>query len=86
MTSSKKINLYMDFAAGVYLSKIPSPPLPDFSLGWSSNFVCCKSGQIQILTCRIGSQTEPISHCISKYLQYTCSHREGEEELNQREG
>jgi hypothetical protein len=42
-----KIDLLRDLAAGVYLSEAPSPPLLGFCLGWSSNFVCSESGQIQ---------------------------------------
>ncbi len=41
-----KIDLYSDFAAIVYLSVAPSPPI-GFCLGWCSNLVGSKSGQIQ---------------------------------------
>ncbi len=48
MSSSKKIDLKRDFAAGVNLSEAP-PPLLGFCLGWCSSFVGSESGQIQSL-------------------------------------
>jgi hypothetical protein len=45
MSSSKKFELYRDFAAGVYLSEAPSPPR--LWLGCSRNFLGSVSPQIQ---------------------------------------
>ncbi len=46
MSTSKKFDLWRDFAAGVYLYEAPSSPR--FLLfGWSSNFISSESGQIQ---------------------------------------
>jgi hypothetical protein len=40
MFSSKKIYLYRDFAAGVYLSEAPSPPLTPYSFPFYSLYTC----------------------------------------------
>ncbi len=71
MLSSKTIELYKDFAAGVYLSEAPLPFL-GFCLGWSSNFVGTEYGQIQSVTpAEYGLQqdsTPPTpSHTLSVY-------------------
>jgi hypothetical protein len=70
MLSPKKIYLYMNFAEGVYLSQVPSPPRFLFS-----NFVGSESGKIlnvKLLQNIVSNRTQhplPLpSHTLSVYI------------------
>ncbi len=66
----KKIDLYRDFAVGIYLSE--AHPLLGFCSGWSSNFVGSESGQIHIqmfMQNIVSNRTQyphslPATHCL----------------------
>ncbi len=68
------------------------PPLLDFCLGWSSNFVGSESGQIQsvnLLQNMVSNRTQhsppPSSHTLSVYILYFDTGKRGRE-MNHREG
>ncbi len=72
MSSSKKIDLYRDFAVGVYLSEAPSRPR--FLFGVVKHFVGFESGQIQSFKLLQNMASNSTPYPLPPYTLYTHVH------------